>query len=494
MTDPSPQDSTTALEYPPLPSDLERMNGMTLIKYFGPGAIMASITIGSGETVFASRGGAVFGFSILWLFLLGGIAKGVQVYAGARHITLTGQHPLASWNNVAGLRGWFPLFVAALSVLCCPFWLGGLPKMLGSLVNWMVGIPDGEGLADSSVREHYDLMVKVWGTGFVMVAITLTLLQTYALLERVQGIIVGLLLVSILAAAVAANPDLLAILLGSVVPTVPAYPSWALEKYPGDFGTRHMLVELTIYVGALGGGTQDYIGYVGILREKGWGMMKRFSGGNPRYERGQIPLPLNPEQVGRGLKWLRAPLTDVTISFACIMVFTYAFIILGAAILHPQELAPSETQLLTVQKEFLTRIHASLTYLYQVGVFMAFFGTIYGAFEIYTRTAHESVIAVVPPLRRVSARKVRPWMLAYCGIGALFLMWSGVDPVSIVTPAAIVGSVLTCGLWCLATVWADKQLLPEPYHMKPVFLVVVLVSGLLLTGLGVVATVLYFTG
>ena len=492
MSEPSQQDSTTPLEYPPLPPDLERMSLMTLVKYFGPGAIMASITIGSGETVFASRGGAVFGFSILWLFLIGGIAKGLQVYAGARHITLTGQHPLASWNNVKGLRVWFPLLLAAISVLCFPLWLGGLPKMLGTLVNWIVGV--AEGAEGSVVRDQYDFMVKMWGTGFVVVAVAITLLQTYALLEKVQGVIVGLLLASILAATVAASPDLLAVFLGSVVPTIPAYPSWALEKYPLDFGTRPMLVELTIYMGALAGGTQDYVGYLGILREKGWGMMKRFSGGNPQFERGQVPLPLDPTQVRRGLKWLRAPLSDVTISFTCIMIFTYAFIILGAEILNPKEVAPSGTGLLTEQKEFLTQIHPSLTYLYQVGVFMAFFGTIYGAFEIFTRTTHESLIVVVPSLRRVSVRKVRPWVLAYCSIGALFIMWSEVDPVSIVTPAAILGSVLACGLWCLAAVWADKQLLPGPYRMKPVLLVAVLLSGLFLTTLGVAATVLYFTG
>jgi hypothetical protein len=492
MSETSPQTSTADLEYPPLPLDLERNNWVTLVKYFGPGAIMASITIGSGETVFASRGGAVFGFSILWIFLFSGLAKAVQVYSGARHITLTGQHPLAAWNNVTGLRGWFPLFVAVLSLLSCPFWLGGLPKMLGTLVNWMVGIP--EGLAESPAREHYALMVKLWGTGFVAVAITMTLLQTYALLEKVQGIIVGLLLVSILAAAVAANPDLVAVFLSSVMPQIPVYPSWALEKYPGDFGKRHMVVELTLYAGAMGGGTQDYIGYIGILREKGWGLMQRFSGGNPAYGKGQIPLPLNPEQVSRGLKWLRAPFIDVGVSFLCIVLFTYAFIILGAQILHPQELAPSGSQLLTVQKQFLTQIHGSLTYLYQVGVFMAFFGTIYGAFEIYTRTAHESIIVVVPRLRAFSVRKLRPWMLGYCAIGSLALMWSEFDAVEIVIPAAILGSVLTCGLWCLAMVLADRQLLPQPYRMNRAFVLALVISGLALTGLGVAAAVLYFTG
>ena len=37
---------------------------------FGPGAIIASLTIGTGELIFSSRGGAIFGYRILFLFVV----------------------------------------------------------------------------------------------------------------------------------------------------------------------------------------------------------------------------------------------------------------------------------------------------------------------------------------------------------------------------------------------------------------------------------------
>src|SRR3712207_7432601 len=43
-----------------------RMSLGTALTFFGPGAIIASLTIGSGETVFATRVGAVFGYAVLW--------------------------------------------------------------------------------------------------------------------------------------------------------------------------------------------------------------------------------------------------------------------------------------------------------------------------------------------------------------------------------------------------------------------------------------------
>jgi Mn2+/Fe2+ NRAMP family transporter len=58
--------------------------------------IIASVTIGSGELVWASRSGAIFGYQLLWCFLLAGVFKGVQVYVAARHMTLTGEHPMVS--------------------------------------------------------------------------------------------------------------------------------------------------------------------------------------------------------------------------------------------------------------------------------------------------------------------------------------------------------------------------------------------------------------
>ena len=41
-----------ALRYPPLTEKLKSLSFLTLLRFFGPGAIIASVTIGSGETVF----------------------------------------------------------------------------------------------------------------------------------------------------------------------------------------------------------------------------------------------------------------------------------------------------------------------------------------------------------------------------------------------------------------------------------------------------------
>lgn len=456
--------------YPELSEALKRRGPLSILLLFGPGAIIASVTIGSGETVFASRGGAIFGYTLLWCFLAGGVMKFVQIYTAARYITLTGEHPMERWKYLPGPRGWIVWFLAIVTVMCFPLWLSGLPKMLGGLTVWIFGLEQAGFWGDP----------RVWGTVFVVVAITLTLLQNYAILEHTQTLIVALLLAMVLVAALAAQPDWLSVLGGALIPQVPSYESWVFAKYE-SISSRSPWVEVGTYLGAIGGGTYDYFGYIGMMREKGWGLLGQ------KIRTGPEGVNIDPtsQNISLGRSWLRAPFVDTSISFLCIVVFTAAFMILGAVMLHPHEIAPEGLQLLTVQSEFLTALHPSLLYLYQVGVFMAFFGSILAAYEIYVRTAHECFRPIVRQVREMPLSRLRIWIVSYCGIFGLGIMWLGGNPVNIVTPAAIFGGVLTCGIWCLLMVWTDRNFLPRALRMNRVLLVLNIVSGLFFTFWGI---------
>lgn len=360
--------------FPEPPQELKRGGLFNLLKYFGPGAIIASVTIGSGETVFASRGGALFGYALLWCFVGGGIMKFVQVYSAARFMTLTGEHPMERWRYLPGPEGWVVWVLSILTILCFPLWLSGLPKMLGGLVVWIGGLEGVVVWGDE----------RVWGTLLAAAAITMTMVQSYGALERMQTIIVGGLLACILLATFASQPDWLAALYGTLLPSLPAYGPWVAERFPA-IAARSPWIELGTYLGAIGGGSQDYFGYIGMLREKGWGLLGRTSKTGPE----PVAIATDDANLERARRWLRAPLADTGGSFFCVVLFTMAFMILGAALLHPQHLVPSGLQLLSVQAGFLTQLHPQLLYLYQFGVFTAFFGTILGAYELYVRSTHE---------------------------------------------------------------------------------------------------------
>lgn len=464
----------------PSPGDLLSGGGLKkALLLFGPGAVMASVTIGSGETVFASRGGAVFGYAILWAFVLGIVMKGVANYAATRYLTLTGEHPIDRWAHFPGPRGWFPFFIGALSIACFPFWLSFLPSLLGTLCNWIFGFGD-----------H-----RVWGTAFTIVVVTITLAGGYDVLEKAQQAIVGMLLASVLFSVFYFQPDWGAVLKGSLIPGIPEYEGWITDKYP-DVSGRPVWIEVVVYIGAIGGGTYDSIGYVGLFREKSWGILahSEFEKIQDRLYRliqkgKRIPLARDAENVRRGLAWLKAPRTDAILSFGAVLLFSAGFMIGGARVLNPDQLIPSGLTLLEYQAQFLTEIRSWLFPVYAAGVFFAVFGTLYAAYEVYTRTAYECLRTVFHQLRETPMHTVRLWVVGYGAIGGLALMWlpvlfPGIELIDLPTPAGIVGGVLTLGLWALAMAWTDRTFLPDEYQMGSVLFWLTVTSGVAMTAMG----------
>ena len=165
---------TVPIVYPPLPEDLREGVSWRSLKYFGAGAIVASVTIASGETIFAARSGALFGYTLLWCFVAGALMKGIQVYSGMRHMVLTGEHPMTHWGYMPGPKNWVPLLIGLLSLFCFPFWQAALPLVLGGFMNWVVGI-DGD--ADQLL-----LFGRLWATLSIVISVSSALAEKLRIL------------------------------------------------------------------------------------------------------------------------------------------------------------------------------------------------------------------------------------------------------------------------------------------------------------------------
>ena len=232
-----------------------------------------------------------------------------------------------------------------------------------------------------------------------------------------------------------------------------------------------------------GASAYGYIGYISFYREKAWaaiGLAK-----SQDIPTGTLPIDTSGDNIRRGRKWLLPAKIGVRVGFLCVLLFTLCFVTLGAQVLRPDHLGPAGQDLLTHRASFLRQFHPSLNYLYQLPIFVTFWGTIYGAYEIYLRSAHKFLAPLSERFRNLSSMKTfRLAVVAYCGIGGLCLMWTVSGPVRLVTPAAIMGDVLACGLWCLAMIWTDRRFLPRALRMGPILLSLTTISGVVLTALG----------
>jgi hypothetical protein len=460
---------------PPLPRALFSTNPIEWLRVFGPGAVIASLTIGSGELVFSTRAGSLFGERVLWVFLWTCVFKWALMYSAARHLVLSGRHPLERWADLPGPRGWLPILFILIAIPAFPIWIGFLSGVTATL------------LAASEIgldRTTASLVV-------LAIAFPLAFAGGYRTLERVQLVIIVSLLAGIVVSLALLSPDLLAAAQGLLVPGTLEYPSWVAEKYP-TIADRPIWVECGTYVAVIGGSGFDYLAYTSYLRDKGWGLARAAHVEPARPSRDSM----SEKETATLRAWTRAPLIDGTVSFIIVIAFSAVFVLSARLVLAPRHEVPDEDQLLGLQAQFLTEWSPLLRWLWIAGAFAAMFGTVYGTIEVAPALGREIALALGKRLDLRGAARQRRWILTACAVGSLIVVaWThsvgkleeGKRPttlVEIITPASIFTGVLACGVICLLLPGTDRRHLPKSLRMPPALAALNLIAGVVFLGIG----------
>lgn len=458
--------------FPPLPA---KGSMWSQLRHLGPGLVIASVTIGSGELIMASRSGSIFGYTMFWCFLYAGLFKCILVYSAARHYVVTGEHPLESWRSLPRPMCWLPLILTLAGILIIPVVFGVLPEILGNYLSPLVGF-----------GATTPMMLNFWATGILVCSLGFAVLAASDRLELVSAIILGLMMLALLTSAAAFVPAFREVVSGLLVPRAPEYPGWvhANPAYQSIAG-RSPWVEIILYLAAVGGGTHDYLGYLGFVKQKGWGLAGRDSQSTVDL----VAIADDPEQFARARAWTRRPLLDLTCSFAVVILVTLLFAYLGANILHPRQLVPDGDKLLSLQEQFLTELHPSFAILYRICVVLAFVGTLIGAFAIFRNALAEGLAVVfrrhVPPADRECWTR---WVYAYCFLAGLGMIWL---PESLVGEifgrlffASLIVGPLGCGLWSLGMFWVNRTRVPERLRLEWIGELGLIFSALMFLGLG----------
>jgi Mn2+/Fe2+ NRAMP family transporter len=470
------------LHLPAAPAGLveKRPSLRTVLKFFGPGAIIASLTIGSGESILASREGAVFGYAVLWALVAATIAKGAIVYASNRYIVLTGEHPMTRFARaLPGPRGWFAALLTAICFLSFPGWASGVARALGDYLSLL-----GAGSA------------LPWAIGLLLVAATVSWVGGYAMLERAQVAIAGFMVVLVMVAVFVAQPDWLGVL-GGLVPGSLEYQPFVFDKYP-EIAEISVYVELAVFLGGIGGGMYDYIGYTGMLREKRWGMLghAEIDALDDRLAtndaRALHPIATTDDDRVNAKGWSRAPLIDLMAAFVALLVIGAAFVVNGATILGADQNVPAEDKVLSYQSDFLGVISPVFESFYIVAIVMVLFGTIYAVWETYTWTAYESLSALSQRVRRAGQRRMRPVVYGWTMVGAVAMLLTGADFVQLITPASIVGGIIACGIYGAGLLYIDRINVPAPFRMSGLLTTLVAIGSVFLFVAGSIALLDYF--
>ncbi|MCA9259019.1 MAG: Nramp family divalent metal transporter, partial [Planctomycetales bacterium] len=431
-----------------------------LARLFGPAAMVASVSIGAGETIIVVRTGAWFRYDLLWLVLLAVLAKGVCVtYLLGRYTAITGEPLNQRLVRLPGPRGWLPLSITFLELAAAgPLWAA-------------IARPCGELLAYLFLPGEAATIWAPWlGMGFVVVAVAVGWGLSFERLERQQVAICSLLVVGTAVGVLMVRPDAGAMLRGFLsFGYIPEFPDWAPEA-----ARAAPRLTLATTFGYVGGTVLGYVVYANWISMHGWGMtghprhaelVRRAAAGHPRDY-----LPDDRSRTEAILASIAPLKWDVGFGAVVLLLVTTAFLAAGAAVLAPRlesgelEGAFAGWSLLTDQASIWHNIHPQLVWVYYACVLLGLWGTLQAFPEIYSRVTVD-VLRAWRPERAWSRGVIHGVLCLYVVASAGAVLASGKGFDSLTHVVAFLTTNLAVTFAMVAALLLNFQL-PRPYRTR----------------------------
>jgi len=252
---PDSDDKITYAEPPRVFSDRPSIGKyIRYLKFFGPGAIVASLTLGQGQLILGPQLGALAGYSLLWLITIN-IGSYLIAYISCRFMMISGIEVIDLFA-LKSKKGWFNWLLIAIMVIFIPIFAASIITTLGQSLQWMFGFG------------HY----LIWGISFSIGAAILVIIGRYRLLEYTQALFVAVLAIGAVVSVLFLQPNFFEILpnfftIGQNVPET--YPSWINQI--ADFNPTPIPLLMLGYLGTLTFTLITLVGYLGWIKEKKWG-------------------------------------------------------------------------------------------------------------------------------------------------------------------------------------------------------------------------------
>ena len=199
----------------------------------GPGLVVAATGVGAADLVATLVAGAKFGYTLLWVAVLGAVIKVVLVEGAGRYSLATGRTIFEGWRSLGRWTTWY--FAPYIVVWGLVY---GATAMSSSALPLVALFPD--------------LSLRYTAMAIGLAGLALVWFGTYATFEKLMAALVGIMFVTVVGAALLTTPNLGEIALG------------LRPVFPDD-----SVVNVLAIAGGVGG-TITLAAYGYWLREKGW--------------------------------------------------------------------------------------------------------------------------------------------------------------------------------------------------------------------------------
>ena len=459
--------------------------------FFGPGAIVASMTIGQGQLILGPQIGAWAKFGLLWL-ITANIASYIFCYIGTRFTMISGINIMDIFSYKTR-KGWFNWLLLIIVMIFLPIFTATIITTVGQSLAWIV-----TGTANTD-------LYLVFGIGICLLAAFLILYAKYKFLEFVQAFFIVVLGIGAVISAVfvlqsVTNVDYFDMFVSFFrIGNTPSYPAW-VDNVAGFTKTPVPMLMLG-YLGTLAISMIPLVGYFGWIKIKKWGVFKdkkdpeKFE--SEQFEefkkdKGTITfLPESESEVKKAKKLMIPLKVDLAIAFIVVSIVSAAYVICGAFRLGPQTingnlvfLLPTDIDLITEQARIFTDLSPILKPLFQVSVFFAFFGTIYAGFEAAARMIRQTAKNVIPKIGSMNYKRYLSFLILYVlglGIPLSLMIYKGLSFMLVLSITLLFIGVVCVLFYGIAVVYMSQKVLPKKYKLGPVGLALGIIGIILMT-------------
>lgn len=382
-------------EIQPAPTSLKG-----LIRQLGPGLIITSIIVGSGELIVTPKLGAEVGFRLLWFIILGCLLKVfVQIELGRYAIT-RGMTTLVALNGLPGPR----LVVSWVLWIWLAMYVCLVPQVAG-----MVG-----GAATAVQLAGLKVAVEPLAIAVGMSCAVLLVIGRYRLVEIAStAMVAGFTITTVIAVATLQSTPYA--ITGSQIASGFSF------QLPANVATAFGCF------GLIGVGASELIYYPYWCLEKGYGRRLGPDDGTNEWQ-------------ARAKAWLRVMRIDAWTSFVLYTSTTVAFYLLGAAVLHAKNMTVENAHMIeTLSHMYRTTFGEWSIWLFVVGALAVLYSTIFGGTASNARLFADALGLWRLKTYRDEAERVK-WIKIGCIIlPVLFtgvFLWAG-NPVYLVFVGAI---------------------------------------------------------
>ena len=320
---------------------------VAIFRRIGPGLILASAIVGSGELIATTVLGAENGYTLLWLVLVSCAIKVVVQNELGRYVIATGETTLEAFDRVPGPR-WRVSWVVWLwfvMVMMVMFAVGGMMGAISEVLN--------------NIFPAISINVWVWIVN--VVTVSLLVVGRYNLVEKVAtGLVVVFTLLTVSCAVLLFKH--------------PEYFSWTevISGLSFHLPQGGFVTAVTVF-GVTGVGATELVTYPYWCIEKGYA---RFTG------RGENTAVWRNRAHG----WIKVMGVDVLNSMVIYTLSTVAFYLLGAGILHGMGVVPQGAEMVNMLSNMYTATLGPWSRdLFLAGAVAVLYSTVFSATAAHSR-------------------------------------------------------------------------------------------------------------